>query len=62
MINMMICLKHKKEFVAASDRQVYSNRDPLKLLEVLNMRDLCAVVFPKINAVTDVSTKVAVRL
>ena len=31
-----LCLKHKNEFVAIKNQQVYSNRDPLKLLEILN--------------------------
>ena len=31
-----LCLKHRNEFVARKNRQVYSNRDPLKLLEILN--------------------------
>ena len=31
-----LCLKHKNEFVAVKNQQVYSHRDPLKLLEILN--------------------------
>jgi hypothetical protein len=29
-----LCLKHKNEFVDIKNRQVYSNRDPLKPLEI----------------------------
>ncbi len=35
-----LCLTHKNEFVAVKNRQVYSNRDPLKLLEILNENDI----------------------
>jgi hypothetical protein len=31
-----LCLKHKNEFVAVKNQQVYSAKDPLKLLEILN--------------------------
>ncbi len=35
-----LCLTHKNEFVAVKNQQVYSNRDPLKLLEILNENNL----------------------
>ena len=35
-----LCLKHKNEFVAVKNQQVHSNRDPLKLLEVLNENNI----------------------
>jgi hypothetical protein len=31
-----LCLKHKNEFVTVKNQQVYSAKDPLKLLEILN--------------------------
>ncbi len=31
-----LCLTHKNEFVAVKNQQVYSAKDPLKLLEILN--------------------------
>jgi hypothetical protein len=31
-----LCSKHKNEFIAVKNQQVYSHRDPLKLLEILN--------------------------
>ncbi len=33
-------LKHKNEFVAVKKQQIYSNRDPLKLLEILNENNI----------------------
>ena len=47
MKNTMICLKQKKEFVAARDQQVYSTRDPLKLLKVLNMKIFVQLFFQR---------------
>jgi len=35
-----LCLLHRNEFVAVKNQQVYSNRDPLKLLEVLNENNI----------------------
>ena len=35
-----LCLKHKNEFVAVKNRQVYSAKDPLKLLETLNENNI----------------------
>jgi hypothetical protein len=35
-----LCLKHKNEFVAIKDLQVYSAKDPLKLLETLNENNI----------------------
>ncbi len=35
-----LCLKHKNEFVAVKNQRVYSNRDPLKLLEILNENNI----------------------
>jgi hypothetical protein len=35
-----LCLKHKNEFVAVKNRQVYSAKDPLKLLETLNKNNI----------------------
>jgi hypothetical protein len=31
-----LCLKHKNKFVAVKNQQVYSAKDHLKLLEILN--------------------------
>jgi hypothetical protein len=31
-----LCLKHRNQFVAVKNQQVYSAKDPLKLLEILN--------------------------
>jgi len=31
-----LCLKHRNHFVAVKNQQVYSAKDPLKLLEILN--------------------------
>jgi hypothetical protein len=31
-----LCLKHRNQFVAVKNKQVYSAKDPLKLLEILN--------------------------
>jgi hypothetical protein len=31
-----LCLKHKNEFIAVKNQQFSSNRDPLRLLEILN--------------------------
>ena len=35
-----LCLEHKNEFVAVKNQQVYSNRDPLKLLEILKENNI----------------------
>jgi hypothetical protein len=35
-----LCLKHKNEFVAIKNQQVYSAKDPLKLLETLNENNI----------------------
>jgi hypothetical protein len=34
--NTMNCLKYRNQFVDVKNQQVYRNRDPLKLLEILN--------------------------
>jgi hypothetical protein len=34
--NTMNCLKHNNEFLAVKNQQVYSAKDPHKLLEILN--------------------------
>ncbi len=35
-----LCLKHKNEFVAVKNQQVYSAKDPLKLLETLKENNI----------------------
>lgn len=35
-----LCLMHNYEFVAVKNQQVYSNMDPLKLLEILNEHNI----------------------
>ena len=35
-----LCLEHKNKFVAVKNQQVYSNRDLLKLLEILKENNI----------------------